>query len=87
MSTDMSSFNNANRIEFITWVRRRRRWTTAQRLELVKQTFEPCIEANIVFYISSLSIRSSVSQVVRHCLLILRIGRRGFNGFGNDPTN
>ncbi len=41
MSTDMSSFNNTNRIEVRTGVQRRRQWTPEQKLELVKQTFEP----------------------------------------------
>jgi transposase len=39
MRTDMSSFHNTNRIEVITRVQRRRRWTPEQQLVLVKQTF------------------------------------------------
>ena len=41
MFTDMSSGNNTNRIEVITEVQRCRRWILKQKLELVKQTFEP----------------------------------------------
>ena len=40
MCTDMSSFDNINRIEVIAGVQRRRRWTPEQKLEMVKQTFE-----------------------------------------------
>ena len=35
MSTDMRSVNNTNRIEVITGVQLRRRWTPEQKLELV----------------------------------------------------
>lgn len=48
MSTDMSSFNNTNRIEVITGVQRHRRWTPEQKLELVKQTFEPGMTVSMV---------------------------------------
>ena len=48
MSTDMSLFNNTNRIEVITGVQRRRRWTPEQKLELVKQTFEPGMTVSMV---------------------------------------
>ena len=47
MSTDMSSVNNTNRIEVITGVQRRRRWTPEQKLELVKQTFEAGMTVSI----------------------------------------
>ncbi len=48
MSTDMSSVNNTNRIEVITGVQRRRRWTPEQKLELVKQTFEAGMTVSMV---------------------------------------
>jgi transposase len=48
MSTDMSSFSNTSRIEVITEVQRRRRWTPEQKLELVKQTFEPGMTVSMV---------------------------------------
>jgi transposase len=48
MSTDMSSVNNTNRIEVITGVQRRRRWTPEQKLELVKQTFEAGMTVSLV---------------------------------------
>jgi transposase len=48
MSTDMSSVNNTNRIEVITGVQRRRRWTTEQKLKLVKQTFEAGMTVSVV---------------------------------------
>jgi transposase len=41
MFTDMSSGSNSGRIEVITGVQRRRRWTPEQKLELVRRTFEP----------------------------------------------
>jgi len=48
MSTDMSSFNNTNRIEVVTGVQRRRRWIAEQKLELVRQTFEPGMTVSMV---------------------------------------
>jgi transposase len=48
MFTDMSSGNNTNRIEVITEIQRRRRWTPEQKLELVKQTFEPGMTVSMV---------------------------------------
>jgi len=36
----MSSIRS-NRVEVVTSVQRRRRWTTEQKLEIVKQTNEP----------------------------------------------
>ena len=48
MSTDKSSFNNTNRIEVITEVQRRRRWDPEQKIDLVKQTFEPGMTVSMV---------------------------------------
>jgi transposase len=48
MCTDMGSFNNTNRIEVLTGVQRRRRWTPEQKLELVKQTSEPGMTVSMV---------------------------------------
>jgi transposase len=48
MSTDKSSFNNTNRIEVITEVQRRRRWAPEQKIDLVKQTFEPGMTVSMV---------------------------------------
>lgn len=48
MSTDMSSFRNTSRIAVITGVQRRGRWTPEQKLELVKQTFEPGMMVSMV---------------------------------------
>ena len=48
MITDMNSGNNTNRIEVITGVQRRRRWTPEQKLELVKQTFEAGMTVSMV---------------------------------------
>lgn len=48
MITDMNSGNNTNRIEVITGVQRRRRWTPEQKLDLVKQTFEPGMTISMV---------------------------------------
>jgi transposase len=44
----MSSFNNTSRIEVITVVQRRKRWNPEQKLELVKQTFEPVMTVSMV---------------------------------------
>jgi transposase len=41
MNTDMSYRSHNDRIEVVTSVQRRRRWTAEQKLELVKRTFEP----------------------------------------------
>lgn len=48
MSTDMSSINNTNRIEVISGVQRRRRWTPEQKLVSVKQTFEAGMTVSMV---------------------------------------
>lgn len=48
MITDMNSGNNTNRIEVITGVQRRRRWTPEQKLDLVKKTFEPGMTVSMV---------------------------------------
>jgi transposase len=48
MFTHMSSENNTNRLEVITGVKRRRRWTPEQRLELVMQTLEPEMAVSMV---------------------------------------
>ncbi len=48
MITDMSSGNNTSRIEVITGVQRRRRWTPEKKLELVMQTFEPGMTVSMV---------------------------------------
>ena len=41
MITDISSGNNVHRLEAVTGVQRRRRWTPAHKLECVKKTFKP----------------------------------------------
>lgn len=48
MSTDMCSFNNTNQTDVITEVQNRRRWTPEQKLESVKQTFEPRMTVSMV---------------------------------------
>jgi len=48
MITDMNSENNTNRIEVITGVQRRRRWSPEQKLDLVKKTFEPGMTVSMV---------------------------------------
>lgn len=48
MFTDMSSGSNSGRIEVITGVQRRRRWTPEQKLELVRRTFEPGMTVSLV---------------------------------------
>lgn len=55
MITDMSSGNNTNRIEVITEVQRRRRWTPEQKLELVKKTFEPGMTVSMVARMAGLA--------------------------------
>lgn len=55
MITDMSSGNNTSRIEVITGVQRRRRWTPEQKLELVKKTFEPGMTVSMVARMAGLA--------------------------------
>ncbi len=47
MDTDRDG-HVTNRIEVITEVQRRRRWTPEQKLELVKQTFEAGMTVSMV---------------------------------------
>lgn len=48
MYTTMSSPDNNDRIEVITEVQRRRRWTAAEKLALVQRTFEPGQSVSLV---------------------------------------
>ena len=48
MNTDMSSGRDRERVEVITGVQRRRRWTPEEKLALVKQTFEPGMTVSLV---------------------------------------
>jgi transposase len=44
----MSSSTNTDRVEVITGVQRRRRWTPDEKLALVQQTFEPGKSVSLV---------------------------------------
>jgi transposase len=48
MFTTMSSSTNTDRVEVITGVQRRRRWTPDEKLALVQQTFEPGKSVSLV---------------------------------------
>lgn len=48
MFTTMSSSTNADRVEVITGVQRRRRWSPDEKLALVQQTFEPGKSVSLV---------------------------------------
>ena len=48
MFTTMSSSNKTDRIEVVTAVQRRRRWTPDEKLALVQQTFEPGNSVSLV---------------------------------------
>jgi transposase len=48
MNTDMNSGNNNGRVEVITGVQRRRRWTPEEKLALVRHTFEPGMSVSLV---------------------------------------
>ena len=59
MDMTMSSSIRPNRVEVVTSVQRRRRWTTEQKLEIVKQTNEPG---------SSVSLSALVSLLFTSCV-------------------
>ena len=44
----VSMTNTADRVGIITSVQRRRRWTAAEKLRLVEQTFAPCMTVSLV---------------------------------------
>ena len=44
----MSMTNTSDRIEIITSVQRRRRWTAAEKMRLVEQTFAPGMTVSLV---------------------------------------
>ncbi len=44
----MSMTNTSDRIEIITSVQRRRRWTAAEKMRLVEQTFAPGMTVRLV---------------------------------------
>ena len=44
----MSMSNPADRIEIITSVQRRRRWTAAEKVRMVEETFEPGMTVSLV---------------------------------------
>lgn len=48
MFTTMSSSDKTDRIEVVTAVQRRRRWTPDEKLALVQQTFEPGNSVSLV---------------------------------------
>jgi len=48
MFTDMSSGSKTDRVEVITGVQRRRRWTPEEKLALVRRTFEPGMTVSFV---------------------------------------
>ncbi len=44
----MSMSNPADRVEIITSVQRRRRWTAAEKVRMVEETFEPGMTVSLV---------------------------------------
>ena len=44
----MSMSNPTNRVEIITSVQRRRRWTAAEKVRMVEETFEPGMTVSLV---------------------------------------
>ena len=44
----MSMSNPADRVEIITSVQRRRRWTAAEKVRIVEETFEPGMTVSLV---------------------------------------
>src|SRR5207249_5155518 len=40
--------NSTNRVEIITSVQRRRRWTASEKVRMVEETFEPGMTVNLV---------------------------------------
>jgi len=48
MSITMSSMNNNRPIEVITSVQRRRRWTTQEKIQMVRRAMEPGMSVSLV---------------------------------------
>src|SRR5262245_19468930 len=46
--TTVSITNPADRVEIITSVQRRRRWTASEKVRMVEETFEPCMTVSLV---------------------------------------
>ena len=46
--TTVSMSNPADRVEIITSVQRRRRWTAAEKVRIVEETFEPGMTVSLV---------------------------------------
>jgi len=44
----VSMTNSTNRVEIITSVRRRRRWTAPEKVRMVEETFEPGMTVSLV---------------------------------------
>ena len=44
----MSMTNPTDRVEIITSVQRRRRWTASEKVRMVEETFEPGITVSLV---------------------------------------
>ena len=44
----MSMTNRSNRIEVITSVQRRRRWSASKKVRMVEETFEPGMTVSLV---------------------------------------
>ena len=44
----MSMTNSTNRVEIITSVQRRRRWTAPEKVRMVEETFEPGMTVSLV---------------------------------------
>ena len=44
----MSMTNPADRVEIITSVQRRRRWTASEKVRIVEETFEPGMTVSLV---------------------------------------
>ncbi len=55
MNTDLSSGRDSGRVEVITGVQRRKRWTPEEKLTLVKQTLESGMTVSLVARIAGIA--------------------------------
>ena len=57
----MSMTNSTNRVEIITSVQRRRRWTAPEKVRMVEETFEPGMTVSLVIRRRGLLCSSSLA--------------------------
>ncbi|HBP29640.1 MAG TPA: hypothetical protein DD666_09520 [Advenella kashmirensis] len=76
MYTTMNSSDNNERIELITEVQRRRRWTSVEKLALVQRTFEAGQSVSLVARQADISIHQPTVPMAQSLCRRFTGGRR-----------